>query len=403
MAAVLTSEIENAEKLAFLITACREMGIKVLPPDINSSGISFSVDSGKIRFGLGAIKGMGEVAASKIIESREKDGVFTSFLDFCERCGADVNSRTLEHLTRAGALDGLGLRRSQILAIAEPMMAFAQQRAKDKAAGQGSLFDLLGGNDDPDDACSIPIPDIPEFDWDDILKTEKELLGFYVSGHPLDPCSELVNIYGTPIRTLGEMEDGTPLRLAGMVSSFTKKISKINNKPFGILSIEDFDASCECMVYERALKSMETNQVSTAPGTPLLLEITVNKRDENERPRVVVENVLPLTEASAKFSEEIYLHVYEDKISPAQQAELAELARKHPGNVKLIVCLVRKDNSVIFVEAGFDVAPDADFIAGVLRILGRNSFEVKVIPPKRPAPKRWKKPDGEGEEKQDKE
>ena len=399
MAAVLTSEIENAEKLAFLITACREMGIKVLPPDINSSGISFSVDAGKIRFGLGAIKGMGEVAASKIIESREKEGVFTSFQDFCERCGTEVNSRMLEHLTRAGALDTLGLRRSQILAIAEPMMSFAAQRAKDKAAGQGSLFDLLGGDDGMDDACSIPIPDIPEFDWEEILKTEKELLGFYVSGHPLDRNSELVNAYGTPIRTLGDLEDGTPVRLAGMVSSFTKKISKFSNKPFGILTLEDFDASCECMIYERTLKEMTENGVPTETGTPLLLEINVSKKDENERPRVIVEKVLPLEEASARFTEEIYLHIFEDKVTKEQQTELAQLARQFPGNVKMILCLVRKDDSVIFVEAGFDVTPNAAFIRGVIRILGRNSFKVKVIPPKRPAPRRWKKPEDEGENK----
>ena len=343
---------------------------------------------------------MGEVAASKIIESREKEGVFTSFQDFCERCGSDVNSRMLEHLTRAGALDGLGLRRSQILAIAEPMMQFAAQRAKDKAAGQGSLFDLLGGGDDPDDSCSIPIPDIPEFDWDEILKTEKELLGFYVSGHPLDPYSELVNAYGTPIRTLGDMEDGTPLRLTGMLSSFTKKLSKLNNKPFGILTIEDFDASCECMVYERALNAMTQAGVPTETGTPLLLEINVSKRDENERPRVVVEKVLPLADAPAQLTEEIYLHIYEDKISLEKRQELAELARKHPGSVKMILCFVRKDDSVIFIETGFDINPDAEFIRGVLSILGRNSFKVKVIPPKRPAPKRWKKPDGEAPNKE---
>jgi DNA polymerase-3 subunit alpha len=304
-------------------------------------------------------------------------------------------------LTRAGALDGLGLRRSQILAIAEPMMAFAAQRAKDKAAGQGSLFDLLSGDDDPDDACTIPIPDIPEFDWDDILKTEKELLGFYVSGHPLDPYRELASIFGTPIRMIADASDGTAMRLAGMVSGFTKKMSKLNNKPFGILTIEDFDASCECMVYEKALKEMEKNAISTAPGTPLLLEITVSKRDENERPRVVVEKILPLTEAAGRFSEEIYLHIFEDKISPEKQQELAELAKKHPGSVKLMLCFVRKDDSVIFIEAGFDVNPDSEFIDGVLRILGRNSFKVKVIPPVRPAPKRWKKPENGEENKQE--
>ena len=397
MAAVLTSEIENAEKLAFLITACREMGIKVLPPDINSSGISFSVDAGKIRFGLGAIKGVGEVAASKIIESRKKEGVFTSFLDFCERCGTDVNSRMLEHLTRAGALDGLGLHRSQILAIADPMMSFAAQKAKDKAAGQASLFDMFAEDAEASDSCSIPIPDIPEFDWEDILKNEKELLGFYVSGHPLESYSPLVHAFGTPIRNLDGLEDGAAVRFAGMLASFTKKFSKTSNKPFGVLSLEDFDSSCECMAYERALNAMTEAGVPTETGTPLLVEATVSKRDENERPRVIVEKVYPLQDAADKLSEEIYLHVFEDKVTPQQQQELAALAKNSPGEVKMIVCLVRKDDSVIFIEAGFDVKTDDKFLNGVTRILGPNAFKIKAKPIDRPAPRRWKKPETETE------
>ena len=395
MSAVLTSEIENAEKLAFLITACREMGIKVLPPDVNSSGISFSVDSGRIRFGLGAIKGVGEAAASKIIESRKADGPFTSFLDFCERCGTDINSRMLEHLTRAGALDGLGLRRSQILAIAEPMMSFASQKAKDKAAGQGSLFDLLAGDDAANDGCDIPIPDIPEFEWEDILKNEKELLGFYVSGHPLEPRSELVHTFGTPIRTLGEAADGAALRLAGMVSAFTKKFSKNSNKPFGILTLEDFDASCECMIYDRALDAMTRAEIPTEPGTPLLLEVTVSRRDENERPRVVVDKVHLLSEAPALFTEEIYLHLFEGRASEKQQQELAELAKASPGQAKLILCLVRENDTVLFIESGFKVAVDARFLKSVEGILGKGAFKIKPLPVRQPAPRRWKKPDQE--------
>jgi DNA polymerase-3 subunit alpha len=119
------------------------MGISILPPDVNSSGISFSVDGPNIRFGLGAIKGMGEGAAGKIIESRKKEGKFKNFLDFCERCGSELNSRMIEHLTRAGALDSLGLKRSQVLAVADKMIAFAAERARDKAVGQGSLFDAF--------------------------------------------------------------------------------------------------------------------------------------------------------------------------------------------------------------------------------------------------------------------
>jgi DNA polymerase-3 subunit alpha len=144
MAAVLTSEIDNAEKIAFFIGECREMGIRILPPDINSSDINFTVDGDAIRFGLGAIKGVGEAAAGRIIESREQEGVYKTFLEFCERCGEAMNTRMIDHLTKAGAFDSLNLKRSQVLAIAEPTMSYAQSRVKDRLAGQGSLFDLLG-------------------------------------------------------------------------------------------------------------------------------------------------------------------------------------------------------------------------------------------------------------------
>ena len=391
MAAVLTSEIENAEKLAFLVSECQEMGIKILPPDVNTSGISFSVDSGRIRFGLGAIKGFGEVAASKIIESRKKEGVFTSFLDFCERCGTVINSRMIGHLTRAGALDSFGLRRSQILAVAEPMMAFASQRAKDKAAGQGSLFDIFAGEDDSVGDCSVNIPDIPEFDWEDILKSEKELLGFYVSGHPLSPRRDLVHAYGTPLRKLADQEDNTPLRIAGMINFFEKKMSKNSGKYFGILHLEDFDSSCECMVYERALEAMVRDEVPTEPGTPLLLEVTIRRGEENERPRVIVDRVMHLDNAPGEFTEEIYLHLYSDVATDENLDKLSRLVREYPGKSSLMICVVQEDGTVVFVKGGMPVRVCRNFLSQVTEILGPDRYRVKAYPNRQPR-KRWQKP-----------
>lgn len=351
MAAVLTSELESADQIAFLINACKEMGIKVLPPDVNSSDISFSVDSGCIRFGLGAIKGVGEVAASKIIESRRNDGRFESFLDFCERCGTDVNSRMLEHLTRAGALDTLGLRRSQILAIAEPMMTFAAGRAKDKAAGQGSLFDLLG-EEDASEACSVPIPDIPEFDQEEILKSEKELLGFYVTGHPLDPYAELVKTYSScPIRRIDELSDNSQIRIAGMVGSFTSKFSKKSGKPFGIMLLEDLDSSVECMFYERALSDLAQQEIELVPGMAVLANVTVSKRDEAEKPRVIVDRIVPLADAPAELTEELHIHLYADKLGPDALKRVSEACFRIPGRAMVVLCLVGLDDSVTFIEA----------------------------------------------------
>lgn len=391
MAAVLTSELESADQIAFLINACREMGIKVLPPDVNSSEISFSVDSGCIRFGLGAIKGVGEVAASKIITSRETDGKFESFLDFCERCGTDVNSRMLEHLTRAGALDTLGLRRSQILAVAEPMMNFAASRAKDKAAGQGSLFDLLGDDDGGDEVCSVPIPDIPEFDREEILRSEKELLGFYVTGHPLDPYAELVKTYSScPIRRIETLSDNSQIRIAGMVGSFTSKFSKKSGKPFGVMLLEDLDSSVECMLYERALSDLAQQEVTLEPGLPVLATVTVSKRDEAEKPRVIVEKVMPLAEAPNELTEELHIHLYADKLEPGVLGKVSEACFRVPGKVLVVLCLVGKDDSVTFIEARRDrITVTKPLLDELDRLLTPGHWRLKAVPYTPPPRRAW--------------
>ncbi|MBO5644823.1 MAG: hypothetical protein J6S90_06210, partial [Lentisphaeria bacterium] len=384
--------IENAEKLSFLISECRSMGITILPPDINSSGINFSVDKGRIRFGLGAIKGCGEAAASKIIASRKADGKFTSFLDFCERCGSDVNSRMLEYMTRAGALDALGLRRSQILAIAEPMIAFATQRAKEKAQGQGSLFDMLGGaeSEDVGDAGSVPIPDIPEFDWEEILSNEKELLGFYVSGHPLDRYAGVIKTFARPIRTLEELSDNSCVRLAGMVGSFTKKFGKASGKPFGVLQLEDLDATCECMAYERALKNLAESQVKTEPGTPILIEATVSRKDEAEKPRIMIDRFYSLEDAPAHFSEEFYLHLRSGKYSRKDLETLTGLFSASPGKTKLMICLVKEDDSVVFIESHMGgITVTSEIIGRIEALFGKDSYRIKPAPDRKPFVRKW--------------
>lgn len=390
MAAVLTSELESADQIAFLINACREMGIRVLPPDVNSSDINFSVDSGCIRFGLGAIKGVGEIAASKIIQSRRSDGRYETFLDFCERCGTDVNSRMLEHLTRAGALDTLGLRRSQILAIAEPMMTFAAGRARDRAAGQGSLFDLLDEGE-ANEACSVPIPDIPEFDREDILKSEKELLGFYVTGHPLDPHAALMKAFAScPLRRVGELSDNSRIRIAGMIGSFSSKFSKKSGKPFGIMLLEDLDSSVECMLYERTLADVTQQGIELTPGLPVLAEVTVSKRDEAEKPRVIVDRLLPLAEAPAELAEELHIHLHADRLAPGALNRVAEACFRVPGETRVVLCLVGLDDSVIFIEARRSkITVTRELLAELDAILTPGHWRLKGAPYNPPPRRTW--------------
>ncbi|MFA7231837.1 MAG: DNA polymerase III subunit alpha, partial [Victivallaceae bacterium] len=257
MAAVLDAEIDNAEKIASIIGECREMGINILPPDVNFSDTTFTVDGESIRFGLGAIKGVGEIAAKGLIKSRQEEGRFKTFMDFCERCGSFMNSRMMEHLTKAGAFDSLGLKRSQILAVAEPTMSYAQSRVRDRLSGQGSLFDMLD-DEGQEEIFSIPLPDIPEFEEHEILKSEKELLGFYVTGHPLSVYADLITTFSTvKLRAIADLPDNVGVRVGGIIKTCQKRFSKNSGKPYMILELEDLDASIECMVYERGVDALQ--------------------------------------------------------------------------------------------------------------------------------------------------
>ncbi len=394
MAAILNGEIESADRIAFMINTCRDMGINVLPPDVNSSDIRFSTDKESIRFGLGAIKGCGEVAAQKIIKARQDDGPFKSFQDFCERCGSAVNSRMMEHLTRAGAFDSLGLLRSQILAIAEPMLKFSASQAEDRARGQGSLFDMFDAGDNSSEACSIPIPDIPEFSMEEILKSEKELLGFYVTGHPLDPVRDLVRSFTTvPIRELDGVRDNSSVRICGMVGSFATKFSKNSGKPMGILMLEDLDSAIECMIFERGLNSMNEAGLTLTPGLPVVVEASVSKRDENELPRVTIDKITALTEASAMYSDELHIHVYENEISREKLERLSLACQENPGESKLVFCVVGSDDSVAFVEtAGRSrVRVSAGLLRDIEQELGPRHYRIKAKPHQVERTRRWER------------
>ena len=378
MAAVLSAEIDNAEKIAFIMTECREMGINVLPPDVNSSGINFSVDDGSIRFGLGAVKGCGEAAASKIIEAR-KDGKFENFLDFCERCGDAMNSRVIEHYTKAGAFDTFGLRRSQILAVADDTMGYAANRVKDRMAGQGSLFDLLDDSEQ-EEIFSIPVPDIPEFDENEILKYEKELLGFYVTGHPLGKYSEIVETYSTvKLINLNDLPDNIGIRTGGIVKSYSKRYGKKSGKPFGILDFEDLDTSHEAMVYASGLEQLEQDQLELESDMPILIEALTRKNEETGQVGLIVQRVVPMEQVMKEYTEEIHLHLFEGSNSPDDLRKLREICHENSGETDVILCISCLDDKYVFVEAGYNckVTVTSAFLDKVRDHLGEKRYRLK--------------------------
>lgn len=379
MTGVLACEIDNAEKIAFLINECREMGIAILPPDVNSSEINFTVDGDSIRFGLGAIKGVGEAAASKIIESREQDGKYKDFLDFCERAGGALNSRMIEHLTRAGAFDSLQLKRSQVLAIAEDTMTYAQSRIKDRASGQASLFEMLDDSS-KEEFMSIPIPDIPEFDENDMLQAEKELLGFYITGHPLAKYSELINSYSSDnLRKIAEYPDNVGVRVGCIIKSVQKRISKTNGKPYAILLIEDLDSTMECMVYNNCFERLEQEGFQLEADMPVFIEALTNKRDETERLKLVAENVIRLEDVTKSYTEEIHLHIYEGGTSTEALDNIMKLCKMNPGDATVVLCVTCSSGEIVFIEASrqLKVKVDQGLLAQIKNLLGERRYRLK--------------------------
>ena len=175
-----------------------------------------------------------------------------------------------------------------------------------------------------------------------------------------------------------------------MVGSFAKKISKMSGKPFGILQLEDLDSTCECMAYERAMKNLAESGVKTEPGTPVLVEVTVSKKDEAERPRIMIDRFYSLEDAPKHFSDEFYLHLHSGKYTKDDLQRLAELLRNSPGKTKLMICLVKEDDTVIFIESfKAGVSLSASLLKEIETLFGKGCYRIKASADRRPFVKKW--------------
>lgn len=260
MAALLSSVSDSTDKVAEYVAECRRMGIRVLPPDVNESGADFSVVQGDIRFGLTAVKNVGAGAVESIIQAR-KDGSFRSLWDFlCRVDLKQVNKRALESLIKAGALDSLGVSRARLLAGLEGVMARVQEYTQSRLTSQVSLFDALGGagaagGEWPGATAlpAVPLPDVEDPPRREILMMEKEVLGLYLTGHPLEGCEPLLARSGAAtIASLADRTEGTKVAIAGMVTSSRLTVTK-NGEQMAFIAVEDLTGRVEVVVFPRLL------------------------------------------------------------------------------------------------------------------------------------------------------
>ncbi len=369
MAALLTSETGNTAKVVKYINECREMGITILPPDVNHSEWSFTPDGQAIRFGMGAVKNLGQSAVEAIGKAREEIGRFTSLHEFCEKAdlGA-VNRRMIESLIRAGAMDSLAGTRSQKFAAVEGAMEAGQRAWRDRESGQVGLFGEIAA----EEPHTAPLPNVPEWSDKETLASEKELLGFWVTGHPLDRYEDkIAELASHHTGSLEGLAKNAEVALCGVLTGITRKRNK-EGKPWVAMNVEDRNGSVEAMVfagnYERLVSQIVEDQA-------VLIRALVLP-EENAAPKLSVQDVVALDNARIDLPSVISIRVWLGRNGGVDRAHaLEELFRRKPGPTAVRLRLEAARDFSVLLDVPAKVKPDKEFRAAVEAICGAEAIE----------------------------
>lgn len=333
MTATLNSYISALNRLVAYIGSATRMGIKVLPPDINKSFEKFSVENGSIRFGLAAIKNVGESAMKDIIASREKNGPFLSFDDFLRRSG-DLNKRMLEAMIKVGCFDSMGAKRAQLLSVYERALAAAANEKKQAALGQISLFDIGSGAGAKINSEFAPLLDIPEYPKSHLLELEHETLGIYLSGHPLNDYADVLSSIPNRAGSLLDNDDnvlqeGDKVCLGGIITHVSRKMTRNGNGVMAYCMLEDMTGSIECL----AFPSVYTKYGSLLSSD---MRVIINGRlnvREDQSNMILIDDVSPLKHRVSE--EKMYLRM--NTSDAALMQRVTETIKCYPGNVPVVL------------------------------------------------------------------
>jgi len=371
---VLTSESGNTAKVVRYVNECREMGIQVLPPDVNSSEFTFTpVEAAHgIRFGLGAIKNVGFNAVESIVKARTETGPFTSLYDFCERVdlGA-VNRRMIESFIKAGALDTLGGTRAQQTAVIDSAMEAGARVWRDRSSGQSGLFAELMAQQLPEDH---PLPKVPDWSGPEKLSGEKEILGFYITGHPLDQYDDKARELATHVTSgLEGLSKNTEIALCGILTGIQRKRNK-EGKLWSAVVIEDREGAIEAMVfstqYERLLPVLVEDKAVLIRGLVL--------PEENAPPKISVQDIVPIEIARLNLPSLISIRVpVNGSADPTGRASaLHDLFVRKPGETEVRLRLEKSRDFSVILDLAAKVRPDKEFRAELARICGPEALEI---------------------------
>ena len=375
MAALMTSIMDNADKVAEYIYACRQMGIEILPPDVNVGEGNFSVDGDCIRYGLSAIKSVGIPVIEALVKEREENGIFKSLKDFIERmAGKGVNKRTIESFIKAGALDSLQGTRKQFMMIYVKIMDQISQDKKTSMAGQMSLFDMVSEEDKHE--YEIQLPNVGEYEKETMLAFEKEVLGIYVSGHPMEKYEEKwkKNVTATTLDFQWNDEiEGTKVRdgqrevIGGMITGITIKHTK-SNKPMAFLTVEDLLGTVEVVVFPR---DYEKYRKYIEEDAKVFVRGRVSEEDDNAS-KLICENITAFDEIPC----ELWIQFADIQSYQDEEKNLASLLQTTTGNDQVVIYCA-KEKAIKRLPASYCVQVSKEFLQQLEQHFGES--RVKVV------------------------
>ena len=373
MSALLTSEINNSDKMVKYINECRDLGIKILPPDINVSDLNFTPSGQEIRFGLAAIKNVGTNAISSILEARKRISRFGSLFEFCEEIDLRVvNKRVIESLIKAGALDSLGGHRSQLLASVDRAIDSAQQIQRDRESGQQGLFSALNGDPAGGDRSLHllqELPDTPEWPQSLILSSEKETLGFYITGHPLEKFMEQIEqTTTTKVEDVSELEASQEVHIGAMISSLRPLRTRKGDR-MATLSLEDLSGSVDAVVFPEVFKRCESLLESEAA---VLVRGMLEIEDSGNR-KIIVREIRTLDGPHSAPPVTIYVKL--EAMAQDLPVKLRSIMEENPGGSRVTFQLEHPQSYLITLQPRHlgRVKADGRFIRQVETLCGAGS------------------------------
>ncbi len=377
MAALLSCDMNNTDKVVLYISECRDHDIEVLPPDINESFRDFTVIEERIRFGLAAVKNVGDNALDSIIEERKSGGRYQSLEDFCNRIDSRrVNRRVIESLIKAGAFDSLGAKRSQLFAILDLAMEQAQSAQRDRLSGQKSLFGVLPQSEAVQ-ASAIKLPDIAEWTEKERLSLEKETVGFYLTGHPLDSHRhELRMVTTTILADLGEFE-GAPVRVGGLVKT-KKEIKSKNGDRMAFITLEDISGSAEVVIFPKIFADCSALLDSDQP-----LIIQGKAESDEQTGKIIADEVVTLEEARQRYTEQVLIQLRANQVSRRRIEDIKKLILQNHGSTPVLLTMHfdKRGEVDIEVPSDFTVMPSTGFATAVAEKLGYEAVTYKTRAP----------------------